>query len=93
MGRAFDPTIKAAHRNRRLRRELRDGESHSSSHVRIVDTGVTSGGDPEVKVTVKTGPETEATFRTTVSGVSIPRVGDTMYVLYDPTDPTVAIRH
>jgi hypothetical protein len=56
----------------------------------VQDTGVTINENPRVKLTLQVQPEGgmpfEVTKKTTVSRVSIPRVGDQFVVRYDPAD-------
>lgn len=56
----------------------------------IKDTGITINENPRVNLTVNI-LEHEASFDLTVSRVNIPKVGDTVPVLYDPQNPTRAV--
>jgi hypothetical protein len=56
----------------------------------INDTGITINDDPVVRMTLNVNPGMAGTFTHTaelaVSRVKIPRVGDTVKVIYDPKD-------
>ncbi len=69
---------------------LAEGIQARAVVINVQDTGVTINDNPRVKLTLQVQPEGEvpfeATKKTTVSRVSIPRVGDEYVVRYDPAD-------
>jgi hypothetical protein len=70
---------------------LADGIQARAVVINVQDTGMTINDNPRVKLTLQVQPEGEvpfeATKKTTVSRVSIPRIGDEFIVRYDPSDP------
>jgi hypothetical protein len=73
------------------KRILADGTQARAVVVNVQDTGVTVNDNPRVKLTLQVQPDGqmpfEATKKTTVSRVTIPRIGDEYLVRYDPANP------
>ncbi len=71
---------------------LSEGAQAQAVVINVQDTGVTVNQNPRVKLTLQVQPEGgtpfEVTKKTTVSRVSIPRVGDQFIVRYDASDPS-----
>jgi hypothetical protein len=71
---------------------LTEGIQARAVVINVQDTGMTINDNPRVKLTLQVQPEGEVPFevskKTTVSRVSIPRVGDEYVVRYDPADPS-----
>jgi hypothetical protein len=71
---------------------LENGAQAQAVVIDVQDTGMTVNDNPRVKLTLQVQPENGVSFqvtkKTTVSRVSIPSVGDTYFVRYDPADPT-----
>jgi hypothetical protein len=69
---------------------LSEGIQARAVVTNVQDTGVTINENPRVKLMLQVQPEGEIPFevtkKTTVSRVSIPRVGDEYVVRYDPAD-------
>jgi hypothetical protein len=92
MGLAPLPFALAGRRKSQQLVQLTANGKHASGIVTAVhDTGITVNDNPRVKMTVRVEPPAEAPFTiektSTVSRVSIPRVGDRCSVYYDPTNP------
>jgi hypothetical protein len=71
---------------------LQTGTSAQATVIGIGDTGMTINNNPRIKLTLQVQadgqPAFQATKTATVSRLSIPRVGDTLWVRYDPKDPS-----
>jgi len=67
------------------------GVKASAEIVSVEDTGVTVNMNPYVKIIVKMPNGNDASFKMLVSRVEIPRQGDVIELLYDPSDPTVVM--
>jgi hypothetical protein len=69
---------------------LSEGVQARAVVINVQDTGMTINDNPRVKLTLQVQPEGavpfEATKKSTVSRVAIPRVGDEYVVRYDPSD-------
>jgi hypothetical protein len=69
---------------------LESGVQARALITNVEDTGVTINNEPRVKLTLQVQPEGEVPFeaakKTLVSRLSIPSVGDTLWVRYDPAD-------
>ncbi|MEA2410819.1 MAG: hypothetical protein QOC77_1380 [Thermoleophilaceae bacterium] len=92
MGLAPLPFALAGRRKSQQFVQLTANGKHASGVITAVhDTGITVNDNPRVKMTVRVEPPAEAPFTiektSTVSRVSIPRVGDRCSVYYDPTNP------
>jgi len=58
----------------------------------VQDTGITVNNSPYVKIALEVEQtHTRAEFTTMVGRVSFPRVGDTLDIVYDPSDPSVVM--
>lgn len=72
--------------------EPKDALEATAEVLSIEDTGGRMGSNPVVVLKLKVQPSIGAAFETTgksmVSIVSIPRVGDTITIKYNATDPT-----
>lgn len=81
-------------RKKKLMKELDDfmkyGTKANATVTEINDTGITINDDPVVRMTLNVNPGMAGTFTHTaelaVSRVKIPRVGDTVKVIYDQKD-------
>ena len=75
----------------KYRRLLKRGRDAAATVLEIRDTGVTLNKNPYVRLRLRVlppdGAPYEAETRALVSRVSIPRVGDTVAVKYDPEKP------
>ena len=71
---------------------LRTGTRTSAEVIGIQDTGVTINDNPVVKLTLSVNHATfgnfQQTINATVSRVKIPRIGDSLNVIYDPKNPS-----
>ena len=78
----------------RAERLVEHGKRAPGRVTHIEDTGVTINDSPRVKIRVSATPRDGRSFEvektTTVSRVSIPRVGDPVAVFYDPDEPEKA---
>ncbi len=70
---------------------LANGIQARATITNVQDTGMTINDNPRVKLTLQVTPDGEmpfeATKKLTVSRIAIPRIGDSMWVRYDPADP------
>jgi hypothetical protein len=73
------------------KRILAEGTQARAFVTGVEDTGMTINDNPRVKLTLQVQPEGqmpfEATKKTTVSRVAVPRIGDQFMVRYDAADP------
>lgn len=91
-GAAFGPFVVKGIKNSRVKKRLQQvGQKTTVKILDVRDTGVTINMNPYVKVTVQMPNGNSATFDMLVSRVQIPRAGDGIDVLYDPSDPTVVM--
>ncbi len=71
---------------------LANGIQARATVTNVQDTGMTINDNPRVKLTLQVTPDGdmpfEATKKVTVSRIAIPRIGDSMWVRYDPADPS-----
>ncbi len=71
---------------------LSEGVQARAVVINVQDTGMTVNDNPRVKLTLQVQPEGQTPFeaskKSTVSRVAVPRVGDEFIVRYDPSDPT-----
>lgn len=71
------------------------GEPAAAVVLDISDTGITINDNPKVRMKLKVYPKEKAPFeaiiKQIVSRVTIPRVGDRVYVKFDPNNPTNVI--
>lgn len=71
------------------------GEPAEAVVLDISDTGITINDNPKVRLKLKVYPKDrepyEATVSQVVSRVTIPRVGDRVYVKFDPNNPSNVI--
>lgn len=83
-------------RKKKVMKEIDDfmkyGTRTTATVTDIKDTGITINEDPVVHISLNVNPGIAGTFthtaELTVSRVKIPRVGDTVKVIYDPKDLT-----
>ena len=71
---------------------LANGIQARATITNVQDTGMTINDNPRVKLTLQVTPDGdmpfEATKKVTISRIAIPRIGDSMWVRYDPADPS-----
>ncbi len=71
------------------------GEPAVAIVLDISDTGITINDNPKVRMKLKVFPKErepfEAIIKQVVSRVTIPRIGDRVYVKFDPDNPTNVI--
>lgn len=92
MGAAFSPLLKGSRENAKKKKLLKErGQRKTTKVISVEDTGITVNNNPYVKITVETTSGTQATFQQMVPRIKIPRPGDTIEILYDPSDPTMAM--
>ncbi len=85
------PVLWRSHTQNQLReRLLKEGIQTTAEIIRIDDTGITFNKNPRIKITVAV-LDKEASFELTVSRVNVPRVGESIAVLYDPDNPSQAV--
>ena len=91
---AFGPSIKSLAQNSRNKKILQErGQRTTALIMSVQDTGITVNNvNYYVKVTVQTVPGSQATFNMLVNRTNIPRPGDAIEVLYDPANPTIAVK-
>ena len=89
---AFYPLISGSIKKSRLKKELKNkGVRTEAKILAVQDTGISINDNPYVQITVETTKGVTATFKMTASRIAVPRPGDSMLVLYDPVNPSVAI--
>jgi hypothetical protein len=73
----------------------RIGEPAEAVVLDISDTGITINDNPKVRLKLKVYPKDrepyEAAVSQVISRVTIPRLGDRVYVKFDPNNPTNVI--
>jgi hypothetical protein len=71
------------------------GEPATAIVLDISDTGITINDNPKVRLTLEVHPQGRESFNVTikqvVSRVTIPRIGDKVYVKFDPNNPANVI--
>ncbi len=71
---------------------LANGIQARATITNVQDTGMMINNNPRVKLTLQVTPDGdvpfEATKKVTVSRIAIPRIGDSLWVRYDPADPS-----
>ena len=88
---AFGPFIlKGIENSKKKKRLMQIGQREKATVLNVQDTGLTINNNPYVQVTVQIHG-TQAIFQITASRVYIPRPGDQIEVIYDPSDPTVVM--
>jgi len=80
----------SAKQHSEARRLERVGRPGTATIVSMTDTGVTVNNDPEARFVVEMDG-TQATFTSLVSRIAFPSVGQTIPVIYDPSDPSVML--
>lgn len=86
---SFGPVAMSAIKNSQKKKHLLQvGQKTTGTILDVRDTGVTVNMNPYVKITVQTKNGVKAEFQMLISRVQIPRVGDEIELLYDPSDPT-----
>ncbi len=88
----FVPVLKRLSGDSKQGKMLRErGVKTMARILKVEDTGITMNNvNFYVKITVETTKGNQATFKQFVSRVNVPRPGDMMQIVYDPTDPTKA---
>lgn len=88
----FVPLLKGMAGDAKQTERLRqNGVKKMAQILKVEDTGVTMNNiNFYVKITVETTKGTQASFKHFVSRVNIPRPGDMIEIMYDPSDPTKA---
>lgn len=88
----FVPLLKGLSGDSKQAKRLREsGVKTMAKILKVEDTGVTMNNiNFYVKITVETTKGTQASFKHFVSRVNIPRPGDMIEIVYDPSDPTKA---
>lgn len=93
-GAVFGPMVVEARSRARSRKYLlRHGKRMSARILHVQDAAMEAGTDIYVTITVRTVDDTEAVFKTYVPRIAVPKKGDTITVLYDPEDPSVAVAY
>lgn len=88
---AFSPLILGAIKKHQMRGRLKMvGQKGEARILSIHDTGITINNDPYIKIFLEVNG-TRAEISTSVSRVGIPRPGEMIRVVYDPSDPTVVL--
>jgi len=89
---AFSPLIKTAIDNAgKKKRLMQIGVKGTGTIVAVQDTGITVNNNPFIKMEVEIKPGVHAIISMTVSRVGIPRPGDQVGIIYDPSKPSDAI--
>jgi len=89
---ALGPLAVSAIKNHLKKKRLRQvGIKASAKILKVEDTGITVNMDPYVNITVQMPNGNNATFQMLVSRVGIPRLGDVIEVIYDPSDSSVVM--
>lgn len=89
---AFSPLIKSALDNAgKKKRLMQIGVKGTGTIVGVQDTGITVNNNPFIKMEIEVKPGIHAIVSMTVSRVGIPRPGDQVGIIYDPSKPTDAI--
>ena len=89
---AFSPLIKNALDNAgKKKRLMQVGVKGVATIVGVQDTGLTINENPFIKMEIEIKPGVHALISTTVSRVGIPRPGDQVRIIYDPSKPTDAM--
>lgn len=92
MGAAFSPLITGAMKNAQKKKRLMQiGQKATAKIVSVRDTGITVNNNPYVEITVEIKPGVQATFSTMIARYAAIRIGDSIEVLYDPSNPSDAI--
>ncbi len=91
-GLAFKPLITSKLANGKMRKQLKmTGVKGTAIVVSVQDTGITVNNSPFAKITIEVKPGVTAQFSATVGRLNIPREGDTIEVVYDPSNPSVVL--
>lgn len=89
---AFSPLIKNAVDNAgKKKRLMQIGVKAVATIVGVQDTGISVNNNPFIKMEVEIKPGVHALISATVSRVAIPRAGDQVSIIYDPSKPSDAI--
>lgn len=76
----------------KMRKQLRmTGVKGTARVLSVSDTGITINNSPFAKITIEVKPGITAQFSATVGRLNIPRAGDTIEVVYDPSNPSVVL--
>jgi len=88
MSLAFSPLIIGGINNSKKKARLKMvGIKAKASIVSVTDTNITINNSPYIKVVVEIRPGVQAEFTTMASRIAIPRAGDVIEVVYDPSNP------
>lgn len=88
---AFSPLILGAIKKSKMRARLKMmGQKGEARITAVQDTGITINNNPYIKLILDVNG-TRAEINTTVSRIGIPRPGDVIKVVYDPSDPTIVL--
>lgn len=91
-GLAFRPLITSKIAASKMRKQLRmTGVKGTARILSVQDTGITINNSPFAKVTIEVKPGITAEFSTTVGRLNIPREGDMIEVVYDPSNPSIVL--
>lgn len=91
-GLAFRPLIASKMATGKMRKQLQmTGVKGTARILSVQDTGITVNNSPFAKITIEVKPGVTAEFSTTVGRLNIPRAGDTIEVVYDPSNPSVVL--
>lgn len=88
---AFRPLIMGAMANSKKKKHLQQvGQRGEAKVLSVRDTGITVNNSPYIEMTVEIKGR-QATFQMMMSRISYVRPGDMIQVIYDPSDPSVAM--
>ncbi|MCC6643160.1 hypothetical protein IT411_00240 [Candidatus Peregrinibacteria bacterium] len=91
-GLAFRPLIANAMNSGKIKNHLKMvGVKGTARVLSVQDTGITVNNSPFAKITMEIKPGVTAEFSTTIGRLNIPRPGDMIEVVYDPSNPKVAM--
>lgn len=89
---AFIPLIFGSLKNSRNKKRLMQiGQRAQARILGIRDTGITMNLQPYVEIELELPGGNKTSIKTFISRVNLPRIGDTVEILYDPANPTEAI--
>lgn len=88
---AFSPLWLGFFRDRKKKARLKMvGVKGMAKIIDIQDTGITVNNSPLAKFTVEIAG-TQVQINAYISRVSMPRIGESIEVVYDPSDPTIVL--
>ncbi len=89
---AFSPLIMGSIKNSQNKKRLMQiGTRAKATIVAVRDTGITMNNAPYAEIHLKLQDGTMTTIKTFVSRVSLPQIGASVEILYDPANPKDAI--